>query len=95
MLAVNPSCTCEEVVLKYSVIAGNVGKYISVTNGPKAVSTPRNTRINNCEFSFAINIILNNATKLDILKDIAFVIIRINYFINGNSHGTFTTQYIV
>ena len=35
-------------------MAGNVGKYISVTKGPKAVSIPRKTRRNNFEFFFAI-----------------------------------------
>lgn len=50
ILAVRPNCTIEEVVWKYSDIAGKVGRYISVTNGPNAVSIPKNTSINTFEF---------------------------------------------
>lgn len=50
MLAVSPNCTSEDVVLKYSDMAGRVGRYISMTNGPNAVSMPRNININAFEF---------------------------------------------
>lgn len=45
-LVVSPTCTFVGVVLKISAIAGNVGKYISVINGPNADNIPKNTRRN-------------------------------------------------
>lgn len=42
ILVAKPSWTRDGVVLKISAIDGNVGRYISVTNGPKADSIPRN-----------------------------------------------------
>ena len=41
ILNVKPSCTIGIEVWKLSVIAGNAGRYMSVTNGPNAVSEPR------------------------------------------------------
>ena len=41
ILNVKPSCTIGIEVWKHSVIAGNAGRYMSVTNGPNAVSEPR------------------------------------------------------
>jgi hypothetical protein len=41
MDVVRPSCTMDVVVLNTCCIEGSVGRYISVTNGPKAVSMPR------------------------------------------------------
>ena len=46
MLVVSPSCTIDGLVPKYSVISGSVGRYMSMTNGPKALSAPRNIRTN-------------------------------------------------
>ena len=43
MEKVSPNCTCGVLALKNAVMAGRLGKYISVTNGPKAVSMPKNT----------------------------------------------------
>ena len=43
MLVVSPICTIDEEVWKKSVMAGSVGRYISVTNGPNAVSRPSRT----------------------------------------------------
>ena len=52
MLVVSPSCTMEEVVLKYCPMAGRVGRYMSVTNGPNAVSMPNRMSRKILEFSF-------------------------------------------
>ena len=41
ILAVNPNCTNEGVVLKYAPIEGRLGRYMSVTNGPNAESPAR------------------------------------------------------
>ena len=40
---VSPSCTIDGVVSKTCCIDGSVGRYMSVTKGPKAVSMPRKT----------------------------------------------------
>ena len=53
MEKVSPSCTMEALVLKYDVIAGRLGKYISVTKGPKADKPPMVTR-NNILFNLSI-----------------------------------------
>ena len=52
MLVVNPSCTIEELVEKYLDMAGRVGRYMSVTKGPKAVIMPKKTSIKRLEFFF-------------------------------------------
>jgi len=44
------------LVEKYSVIEGKVGKYISVTKGPKAVKTPINKSKKALELSFMKNL---------------------------------------
>ena len=54
-----PSCTMEADVPKYSAIDGRVGRYMSVTKGPKAVSIPRNMRMNILLF-FSIFILSSN-----------------------------------
>jgi hypothetical protein len=46
MLAVKPICTIEAVVWNTLAIEGSAGRYITVTNGPKAESIPRNTMRN-------------------------------------------------
>ena len=46
MLVVRPSCTMEEDVPKYPVISGSVGRYMSMTNGPNALRSPRNRSMN-------------------------------------------------
>ena len=43
ILVASPICTCEGVVWNMAAIDGNVGRYMSVTNGPKAESIPRKT----------------------------------------------------
>ena len=43
MLVASPICTSEGVVWNIRAMEGSVGRYISVTNGPKAESIPRNT----------------------------------------------------
>ena len=43
MLVVSPICTIDEEVRKKSVMAGSVGRYMSVTKGPNAVSRPSRT----------------------------------------------------
>ena len=43
MLVVRPICTIDEEVRKKSVMAGSVGRYMSVTSGPKAVRMPSRT----------------------------------------------------
>lgn len=43
---VKPICTIETLVLKKTCMEGKLGKYISVTNGPKAVNIPKKTKIN-------------------------------------------------
>ena len=55
MLKVRASCTIDGVAEKYSAIAGKVGRYMSVTNGPKAVSAPRNMSMNAFEFLFMLS----------------------------------------
>lgn len=40
MLVVKPNCTAAAEVLKYFVIDGSVGRYMSVMNGPNALSIP-------------------------------------------------------
>jgi hypothetical protein len=42
ILVVKPICTIDVVELKTLANDGNVGRYISVTNGPKADKIPRN-----------------------------------------------------
>ena len=54
-----PSCTMEADVPKYSAIDGRVGRYMSVTKGPKAVSIPRNMRMNILLF-FSIFVLSSN-----------------------------------
>ena len=49
MLVVRPSWTIEEDVPKYPVISGSVGRYMSITNGPKALSVPRNMSMKSLE----------------------------------------------
>lgn len=46
MLVVRPICTIDEEVWKKAVMAGSVGRYISVTKGPNAVSRPSRTSRN-------------------------------------------------
>ena len=54
MLVVSPNWTIDEVVLKKSDIAGSVGRYMSVTKGPNAVSIPKKTSIKVLEFLFCL-----------------------------------------
>ena len=68
MLVVKPNCTIEEVVINEFVISGNVGKYISVTNGPNAVSIPKKHRRNNRELFFSINENIKNQCKFKIKR---------------------------
>lgn len=49
---VSPNCTIDTVVLKKVVIVGKLGRYISVTNGPKAVSRPSITNRKEEELRF-------------------------------------------
>lgn len=56
MLVVSPNCTCDDVASKYSPIMGRLGRYMSVTKGPKAVSMPSNTSMKTLELSFFIPI---------------------------------------
>ncbi len=42
ILVVKPIWTAEAEVLKMVAIDGRVGRHISVTNGPNAVSNPKN-----------------------------------------------------
>ena len=41
ILVARPICTIEGVVAKISAIDGRVGRYMSVTKGPKADSIPK------------------------------------------------------
>ncbi len=50
MLVVRPNWTSDEEVWKKVTISGRVGRYISVTNGPKAVSVAKNKRMKVEEF---------------------------------------------
>ena len=54
ILAVNPNCTNEGVVLKYAPIEGRLGRYMSVTNGPNAVNIPNRMRRKSLEFLFLL-----------------------------------------
>ena len=59
ILDVSPSCTIDEFVSKYPVIVGRLGKYISVTKGPKAVRAPNKINKNALElFSFIYYLLL-------------------------------------
>jgi hypothetical protein len=46
MQEVRLSCTIDVLVPNRSTMDGKAGRYISVTNGPKAVSSPRKTNRN-------------------------------------------------
>lgn len=68
-------------------MAGNVGKYISVTKGPKAVSIPKKIRMNSSEFLLVTIVDFYFAAKLEnLLQSFCFVcsteffIIGIKYF---------------
>ena len=50
---VNPICTMETLVANSLVIIGSPGRYISVTNGPKAVNMPRNVKMKLLELRLA------------------------------------------
>lgn len=64
---VRPNCTIDSEVWNTSTIEGRVGRYISVTKGPKAESMPRKT-IRNQKYPFrsAANcclLLINNYLK--------------------------------
>ena len=54
ILVVSPNCTFEDVVWKKSDIAGKVGRYMSITNGPKALNIPKNTNMKPFEFCLPV-----------------------------------------
>ena len=59
ILDVSPSCTIDEFVSKYPAIVGRLGKYISVTKGPKAVRAPNKINKNALElFSYIYYLLL-------------------------------------
>lgn len=87
ILVVNPSWMNDELVLKNCDMAGNVGKYISVTKGTKAVSIPKKIRMNSFEFLLVPIVDFYFAAKLEnLLQSFCFVcsteffIIGIKYF---------------
>ena len=54
MLVVSPSCTIDDEVPKSSAMAGSAGRYMSVTKGPNAVSSPSRTSRNVLELSLSM-----------------------------------------
>ena len=51
---VSPSCTIDTLTPKYCVIAGRLGRYMSVTNGANAVSMPRKTNKKKAELRLLV-----------------------------------------